>query len=100
MLSFVLITLALGLFLNGITEGQRDGWDADRCFGLLLGSPACLAWFLYRESTHPAPLIQLRLFSVWPYTASATVAFVFSTGFFRHQFLVPVIMQTVRGFPP
>src|SRR3546814_6223019 len=42
MLSFVLITLALGLFLNGITEGQRDGWDADRCFGLLLGSAACL----------------------------------------------------------
>lgn len=96
--SFVLITAALGLFLNGITEGQRDGWDADHCFLLLIGSAASFAWFLYRESTHPAPLIQLRLFSVWHYTASAIVAFVFGAGMFGTLFLVPVMVQTVQGF--
>jgi len=98
LLSFALITAALGLFLNGITEGQRDGWDADRCFLLLIGSAASFAWFLYRESTHSEPLIQLRLFSVWHYTASAIVAFVFGAGMFGTLFLVPVMVQTVQGF--
>jgi len=98
MISFALITAALWLFLNGITEGQRDGWDADRCFILLIGSAASFAWFLYREATHPAPLIQLRLFSVWHYTASAVVAFVFGAGMFGTLFLVPVMVQTVQGF--
>lgn len=98
LISFALIALAIGLFLNGITEGQRNGWDADRCFLLLLGSAACFASFLYREASHPAPLIQLRLFSVWHYTASAIVAFVFGAGMFGTLFLVPVMVQTVQGF--
>jgi len=98
LISFALITAAIGLFLNGITEGQRDGWDADRCFLLLIGSAFSLAWFLYREASHPEPLIQLKLFSVWPYTASAIVAVVFGAGMFGTLFLVPVMVQTVQGF--
>jgi len=96
--SFALITLAIGLFLNGITEGQRNGWGADRCFLMLFGSALCFVCFLYRESSHPAPLIQLRLFSVWQYTASAIVAFVFGAGMFGTLFLIPVMVQTVQGF--
>lgn len=97
-LSFALITLAIGLFLNGITEGQRNGWDTHRSFVLLLASAFCFAWFLYRESSHPAPLIQLRLFAVWQYTASAIVAFIFGAGMFGTLFLIPVMVQTVQGF--
>ncbi len=98
LLSFVLITLAIGLFLNGITEGQRNGWDTPRSFLVLLGSATSFAWFLYREASHAAPLIQLRLFSVWQYTASAIVAFIFGAGMFGTLFLVPVMVQTVQGF--
>ena len=98
LLSFALITLAIGLFLNGITEGQRNGWDAHRSFLMLVGSATCFSWFLYREASHAAPLIQLRLFSVWQYTASAIVAFVFGAGMFGTLFLIPVMVQTVQGF--
>lgn len=98
LVSFALITAAIGLFLNGITEGQRDGWDADRCFLLLIGSAASFACFLYREMSHPAPLIQLKLFSVWHYTASAIVGFIFGAGMFGTLFLIPIMVQTVQGF--
>lgn len=98
LLSFALITASLALLLNGITTGQREGWDTDRCFVLLVGSAASFAWFLYREATHAEPLIQLKLFSVWQYTASAIVAVVFGAGMFGTLFLIPIMVQTVQGF--
>ena len=42
------------------------------------------------------PLINLRLFTIKAYTASAIVAFIFGAGMFGTLFLTPVMVQTVR----
>ncbi len=97
-LSLVAIAGTILLFLVGITHGQREGWDDRGTFPLLFGSAVCFAFFLFRETGSEHPLIQLRLFSIWRYSASAVVAFVFGAGMYGTLFLVPLMVQTVQGF--
>ena len=96
--SFVLVTTAIMLFLNGISAGQRDGWDTNLVFFLLFGSAAAMLSFLVREARSEAPLLQLRLFRYPTYVASALIAFVFGAGMFGSLYIVPVMVQTVQGF--
>jgi EmrB/QacA subfamily drug resistance transporter len=96
--SFVLVTTAIMLFLNGISAGQQDGWDTNLVFFLLFGSAAAMLSFLVREARSEAPLLQLRLFRYPTYVASALIAFVFGAGMFGSLYIVPVMVQTVQGF--
>ncbi len=96
--SFLLITVAIMMFLNGITTGQRDGWESASVFGLLFGSICALILFLVRETTSAAPLLQLRLFRSSTYVASAVIGFIFGAGMFGSLYIVPVMVQTVQGF--
>jgi DHA2 family multidrug resistance protein len=97
-ISFVLITVAIMMFLNGITTGQRDGWESTSVFGLLFGSACALIVFLVRETSSDAPLLQLRLFRSSTYVASAVIGFIFGAGMFGSLYIVPVMVQTVQGF--
>ncbi len=96
--SLLLISAATVLFLNGITQGQREGWTSESAALMLFGSMAALATFIFRELGSDNPLINLRLFSIKAYTASAIVAFIFGAGMFGTLFLTPVMVQTVQGF--
>ncbi|MBM85914.1 MAG: MFS transporter, partial [Rhodospirillaceae bacterium] len=96
--SFVLVTAAIMLLLNGISAGQRDGWETDYVFYLLFGAAGAAIAFLVRETRSDAPLLQLKLFTFWTYVASAAIAFVFGAGMFGSLYIVPVMVQTVQGF--
>lgn len=96
--SFALVISAIMLFLNGISAGQRDGWDTNLVFFLLFGSACALLGFLVREARSEAPLLQLRLFRYRTYVASAMIAFIFGAGMFGSLYIVPVMVQTVQGF--
>lgn len=86
------------MFLNGISIGQREGWDSTLVFGLLFGSACALIAFLVREVSSAAPLLQLKLFRSRTYVASAVIGFVFGAGMFGSLYIVPVMVQTVQGF--
>lgn len=97
-INFFLIISSIMLFLNGISMGQRDGWDTDPVHFTLFGSVLSLAVFLLRESSGRAPLLQLRLFQYRNYVASAFVAFIFGAGMFGSLYIIPVMVQTIHGF--
>jgi len=98
LLSFMLVTAAIMLFLNGISAGQRDGWGSNSVFFMLFASASSMLAFLVREVSSPAPLLQLKLFRYWTYVASAIIAFVFGAGMFGSLYIVPVMVQTVQGY--
>jgi MFS transporter, DHA2 family, multidrug resistance protein len=97
-ISFLMITAAIMMFLNGISIGQREGWGSTTVFGLLFGSACALTTFLVREVSSTAPLLQLKLFKSRTYVASAVIGFVFGAGMFGSLYIVPVMVQTVQGF--
>ena len=96
--SFILVTGSIMMFLNGITIGQREGWESTVVFGLLFGSACALIIFLVREASSSAPLLQLKLFRSKTYVASAVIGFVFGAGMFGSLYIVPVMVQTIQGF--
>ena len=95
--SFFMIIGAFMLFLNGISYGQRDGWDTDPVFFMLFSSVILFVLFLVRENTGRHSLLNLRLFRYRTYIASALVAFIFGAGMFGSLYIIPVMVQTVQG---
>lgn len=97
-ISLALMMAVVAGILNGLSNGQRLGWDAAFVSGSLLLAAAAGLAFVARELTSAAPLINLELFSSHTYAASAVVSLVFGAGFFGSTYLVPIFVQTVQGF--
>ena len=96
--SLLLMVTTVGGLLNGLSNGQRLGWESVYVTGsLLVGAAACLA-FIARELSSARPLVNLELFTSRTYAASAIVSLVFGAGFFGSTYLLPIFAQTVCGF--
>ena len=99
-LGFALLCTTMTCLLNGLSNGQREGWDSDFVVGSLLvaggAGTAFIAWQLYV----PQPLVELRVLSVGPFAAAGCVAVVFGIGQFGTTFLIPLFVQQVQGLTP
>jgi len=54
-----LFTLAIGMLVLALAQGDAWGWLSASSLGLLAGGAAALALFLRRSSRHPAPFLAL-----------------------------------------
>lgn len=98
-----------GLFLVGVTTlltgldfgPEPDyGWSHPLVLGLLGSGIALVGLFLFWENRTPAPMLNLNLFRVRPYTSAivaAWLAFVASGG---NLFVIPFFLQQLLGFSP
>jgi EmrB/QacA subfamily drug resistance transporter len=96
-LGFTLLCLFLALGLNALTGGQRYGWSSDYVLAQFAVSLIALIGFLVWEKTTATPLLDLRIFSVFPFAAASLVSFVLGAGLFGSTYLLPVFVQTVQG---
>lgn len=93
----LMVTTVAGL-LNGLSNGQRLGWESVFVTGSLLVAAVAGVAFVVRELSSREPLVNLELFSSRTYAASAVVSLVFGAGFFGSTYLLPIFVQTVAGF--
>jgi EmrB/QacA subfamily drug resistance transporter len=97
---FGLMTVFLVTLLNGLSNGQRDGWFSDsilRDFAVaFISGIGFIAWELYT----PAPMLNLKLFTNRVYAGASVVAFIFGAGIFGSTFLIPLFVQTIQGYTP
>lgn len=99
-LGFALLCVTMSCLLNGLSHGQREGWNSDFVVGsLLVAAGACIA-FIAWELHVPQPMVHLRVLAVGPFAAAACVAVVFGIGQFGTTFLIPLFVQTVQGLTP
>jgi EmrB/QacA subfamily drug resistance transporter len=96
--SLLLMVVAVFGLLNGLSNGQRLGWQSVPVAGSLLVAAVSGLAFVLRELSSKEPLVNLELFSSRTYAASAVVSLVFGAGFFGSTYLVPIFAQTVSGF--
>jgi EmrB/QacA subfamily drug resistance transporter len=97
-LSLSLVVIAMTMFLNGITHGQREGWDSLGVRGLLLTAALATLAFIEVESRTRRPLLNLRLFTRRSFAVVSLVGFVFGAGMFGSFYLMPIFVRTVQGF--
>jgi EmrB/QacA subfamily drug resistance transporter len=96
-LGFAAIATGLTSLLLALSEGQSWGWTAYPTVILIILGVLCLALFVVIEMSVENPLLDVRVFRVWPYTNSLLLIAVLSVGLFSVLFYIPVYLQSARG---
>lgn len=90
---------AIGLFclLLAISQGNKHGWSSPYIVSLFSVALITLGYFIYNELNQAEPLLELRLFKNYLYTASTFVGIALNVGMFGAMFLLPLLLQSVLG---
>jgi EmrB/QacA subfamily drug resistance transporter len=96
----VTVTASLMLAVYAIVNGNEVGWASGRTTGLLAGSAALLALFVWIEARVPSPLMPLGLFRMRNLTTSNVVGILWAGAMFAWFFLSALYLQLVLGYSP
>lgn len=96
----VLLGLASGLFLFGVTQGQGEGFSSPSSWGSFLGAVLAAALFARRISSVPDPFVSPKLFGNRVYTAAVLVGFFSMLANVAATVLVPLLVIEVNGLSP
>ncbi|MGH3588606.1 MAG: DHA2 family efflux MFS transporter permease subunit, partial [Pseudonocardia sp.] len=96
-LGFLAIATGLSALLLALSEGQSWGWTAYPTVILIILGVSCLVLFPFIELAVEHPLLDIRVFRIWPYTNSLLLISVLSVGLFAALFYIPVYLQQARG---
>jgi EmrB/QacA subfamily drug resistance transporter len=97
---FLLLCVALGCLLTGLSNGQREGWHSDYILTLFALAIACGIAFVIWELRAAQPLVNLRVLANAQFAAAGAVACIFGAGLFGSTYLVPLFVQTVQHYTP
>ena len=89
------LTIGSGLFamLLATSKGTDWGWGSYAVVGLLVYSAFAIALFVVIEFELDEPLLDLRVFKVWPFVNSLLLISVLSIGLNAILFYLPLFMQ-------
>ena len=99
-LGCLLLTLALGALLSGLTDGQHYGWGSNRVVGKLLVALLASVGFLTWQFAAKSPLMNPRVFANRGFAAASMVAFIYGAAIFGSTYLLPLLVQIVQGYTP
>jgi EmrB/QacA subfamily drug resistance transporter len=96
------ICIAAGLFslLLALSEGQRWGWTSYPILILLAAALNLLVLFVLCERQVAQPLLDVRVFSHWPFINSLLLISILSVGLFAVLFYIPQFLQNGQGITP
>jgi DHA2 family metal-tetracycline-proton antiporter-like MFS transporter/DHA2 family florfenicol/chloramphenicol resistance protein-like MFS transporter len=96
----VLLGLAAGLILFGVTQGQTAGFGAFRSWGSILGGLVAAAGFAWRITHVSDPFVSPQLFRNRAYVAASGVAFFTMAAYLSTIVMVPLLLIEVNGLTP
>jgi EmrB/QacA subfamily drug resistance transporter len=97
---FICIGAGLFSFLLAVSEGQTWGWTSYPVLILLAAGINLLLLFAGIELKVAQPLLDVRVFSSWPFINSLLLIGINSVGLFAVLFYVPLFIQQAQGLTP
>ncbi len=97
-LGAAVFTVAISLFLIGLTNKQTGAWTDPWVGGLIAAGVVLFLVFLVIESRAAEPIVPLDLWRSRTYASSVLATFLVSFGFFGAVIFLPRWFQVVRGF--
>jgi EmrB/QacA subfamily drug resistance transporter len=96
------ITFLIGLtgLVFGISKGGISGWGEPMVIGSLIAAAVFLPAFVAIERHHPAPMLDLSIFSNRLFSAAAGAAFINGLSRFALMFVFVFYFQGVQGDSP
>lgn len=95
-----LVMAALGLVLQGLAHGSREGWDDPGTQWRLATAAVAAVAFVAWEARHPHAVLNLRLFARPGFCASGAAIFVTGAVVYGSTWLAPLFVQQVQGYSP
>jgi DHA2 family metal-tetracycline-proton antiporter-like MFS transporter len=96
----VLLGLAAGLFLFGITQGQVAGFGSATSWGSFIGAALAAAGFAWRITTAQHPFVSPALFKNRGYVAAVIVGYLSMLVNVSCLVSIPLLVSQVNGLPP
>lgn len=100
LLGGILLGLAAGLFLFGITQGQTAGFAAPASWGSFVGAVVAACAFGWRIRTASEPFVSPVLFRNRAYVTALVVGFFAMFANLSTLVLVPLLVVEVNGLEP
>lgn len=100
LLGGVLLGLAAGLFLFGITRGQAFGFDSPSAWGSFLGAAVAAAGFVQRINLVADPFVSPALFRNRAYVAALLVGFCAMLANLAALVVAPLLLVEVNRLSP
>jgi EmrB/QacA subfamily drug resistance transporter len=97
---FLAIASSLFLLLLALSQGQTWGWTSYPTLILLALGVNLLALFVIIELESDHPMLNVRVFSHWPFVNSMLLISMMSVGLFAVLFYVPLFLQNAQGLTP
>lgn len=99
-IGLLLICITLVGLLSAISGGDRAGWHSNLTLGKIAIVLIAGATFLWWESRHPFPALNLRVFRHWQFTSACLVITMTGTAIYGSTYLVPIFVQLIQDYSP
>lgn len=95
---FVLSAAGVSLLIYALSTGPENGWGSAAVLGPALLGAAAMVALVVVELRHELPMLKLRLFTDRLFRSVNVASSMVYAGFFGWIFVLPLYMQTLRGF--
>ncbi|MGM7723453.1 DHA2 family efflux MFS transporter permease subunit [Metabacillus sp. Hm71] len=95
-----LSTLGFGGLLYGFSSAGNSGWGSIEVITSILVGVIALALFIWRQMTVDHPMLEFRVFKYNMFTLTTIINVIITMAMFAGMILVPIYLQTIRGFTP
>lgn len=99
-LSVLLSSIGFGGLLYGFSIAGEQGWGSPQVYGTILLGVICLVLFILRQFKLEIPMLEFRIFKYPLFTLSAVISIALNISLFSGMILMPIYVQTIRGFSP
>ncbi|MFZ0368065.1 MAG: DHA2 family efflux MFS transporter permease subunit [Halobacillus sp.] len=97
-LSIILSTFGFGGLLYGLSSAGNDGWDSANVYVAVIIGVISLTSFILRQFRLDKPILEFRVFGNKIYALAAVISMVVMMSMLGAELLIPIYMQTMRGF--
>ncbi|MBM9508594.1 MFS transporter, partial [Actinacidiphila acididurans] len=93
-----LLTFSIGALSLGLVKGNEWGWSSGRVVGSLIAAAVLLVLFLLQSRRHPAPVVEMALLRIGPFTVANVSILVFAMAFAGMILSSALWCQNVWGY--
>ena len=95
----ILLVVILGALTSALIEGPRAGWESPWIVGGFATAIAAIVALVVYEGRRAEPLVDIRFFRSWPFSAATVLAVISIAAFNGFLFLSSLYLQDTRGLP-
>ncbi|HET7657659.1 MAG TPA: DHA2 family efflux MFS transporter permease subunit [Bacillales bacterium] len=95
-----LSTIGFGALLYGFSEAGNNSWSSAQVVVSLVIGVIGILLFIWRELSVKEPMLEFRVFQYNMFALTTAVRSIAMMAMFAGMILVPIYMQTIRGYTP